>query len=155
MNATPKPGDRHSFAFVVPDTKTVPNLYPESADFRAMPAVFATGFMVGLMEWACIDALKPFLDEGEGSLGIAIEVSHTAATLPGQTVTVDIECIEAEGNRLGWRVRAHDGLDLIGDGTHRRAVVRWDRFQQRLDDKRRKLGKCSGPSPTPGVHVPG
>ncbi|OAN56020.1 thioesterase [Paramagnetospirillum marisnigri] len=139
MKSSPSVGDHHRFAFVVTDAKTVPSLYPESEDFCAMPPVFATGFMVGLMEWACIDALKPHLEDGEGSLGIAIEVNHVAATLPGQTVTVDVHCIEAEGNRLGWRVSAHDGIDLIGEGTHRRAVVAWERFNQRLAAKRKRL----------------
>lgn len=139
MKSVPAIGDRHRFSFRLPETKTVPHLYPESADFRAMPAVFATGFMVGLMEWACVDALKPHLEDGEGSLGIAINVTHTAATLPGQTVTVDVECTAADGNRITWRVAAHDGIDAIGDGTHQRAVVRWERFEQRLDEKRGRL----------------
>jgi fluoroacetyl-CoA thioesterase len=137
MKSAPAVGDRHSLAFVVPETKTVPHLYPESAEFRAMPEVFATGFMVGLMEWACIEALAPHLEPGEGSLGIAIDVTHTAPTLPGQTVTVTVECTLADGKRFGWRVAAHDGVDAIGSGTHHRAVVAWDRFTRKLDDKRR------------------
>ena len=56
-----------------------------------MPDVFATGFMVGLMEWTCVQVLEPHLDEGEGSLGVHIDVSH-AATAPGMTVTVEAEC---------------------------------------------------------------
>lgn len=139
MKSSPAIGDRHSFSFRIGENKTVPHLYPESTEFARMPAVFATGFMVGLMEWACIDALAPHLEDGEGSLGIAIDVDHSAATLPGQTVTVSVECIEADGKRLGWRVVAHDGLDIIGQGTHRRAVVGWERFNARLEEKRKKL----------------
>lgn len=139
MKTRPTLGDRHSFAFTVTEAKTVPRLYPESAEFSSMPAVFATGYMVGLLEWACIDALAPHLEEGEGSLGIAIDVTHTAATLPGQTVTVSVECMESEGNRLGWRVSAHDGIDSIGEGTHRRAVVRWDKFNARMEEKQKAV----------------
>ena len=139
MITRPQVGDRHSISFTVTPAKTVPALYPESPDFTAMPQVFATGFMVGLMEWACVDALKPHLEPGEGSLGIAVDVTHTAATLPGQTVTVRVECIESEGNRLGWTVSAHDGIDAIGEGTHRRAVVKWDKFNARMEEKRKKL----------------
>lgn len=139
MKSRPALGDRHTFSFTVTEAKTVPRLYPESAEFSAMPQVFATGYMVGLLEWACIDALSPHLEEGEGSLGIAIDVTHSAATLPGQTVTVSVECIESDDNRLGWRVAAHDGIDPIGEGTHRRAVVRWDRFNVRMEEKRRKI----------------
>ena len=78
MKDTLKVGDKHVFTFTVTEAQTVPALYPQSADFTTMPSVFATGFMVGLMEWACIDALRPHLDDGEGSLGIAINVSHSA-----------------------------------------------------------------------------
>jgi fluoroacetyl-CoA thioesterase len=139
MRSAPAPGATHVLSFVVSETKTVPHLYPESPEFRAMPAVFATGFMVGLMEWACVEALAPHLEDGEGSLGVEIAVTHSAATVPGQTVTVRVECLAVEGNRIAWRVEAHDGLDTIGAGTHRRAVVRWDRFGARLAEKRDRL----------------
>jgi fluoroacetyl-CoA thioesterase len=141
MKPTLTPGAVHEFRYTVPADKTVPHLYPESPDFRAMPEVFATGFMVGLMEWACIDALKPHLDDGEGSLGIGIDVSHIAATLPGQTVTVTVTCDKVEGSRVSWRVSARDDFDLIGEGRHDRAVVTWDRFNSRLAAKRARLSR--------------
>ena len=53
-----KPGTVHEFSYRIPRDKTVPFLYPESPDFTAMPEVFATGFMVGLIEWACVQALR-------------------------------------------------------------------------------------------------
>jgi fluoroacetyl-CoA thioesterase len=53
MKKTLAPGLTHGFSYRVPANKTVPDLYPEIAEFQAMPTVFATGFMVGLMEWAC------------------------------------------------------------------------------------------------------
>ena len=74
--------------------------------------MFATGFMVGLMEWTCVQLLEPHLDEGEGSLGVHIDVSHKAATLPGKTVTVDAECTEVSGRRVGFHVKAPDGIEL-------------------------------------------
>lgn len=132
-------GDVHSFNFVVGENKTVPALYPESEIFQSMPNVLATGFMVGLMEWACTDALKNHLEDGEGSLGITIDVNHIAPTLPGQTVTVTVTCDKSEGNRIGWRVSARDEVDLIGEGRHDRAVVRWEGFNRRLAEKRAKL----------------
>src|SRR5438105_13818598 len=92
-------GLTHSFRYKVPASKTVPQLYPEVADFQVMPAVFATGFMVGLMEWTCMQLLAPHLDPGEGSLGIHIDVSHTAATPPGLTVTLDAECLPGRAPR--------------------------------------------------------
>ena len=52
MNPSLKPGLQYRFRYTVPPEKTVPHLYPESESFRQMPQVLATGFMVGLMEWA-------------------------------------------------------------------------------------------------------
>jgi fluoroacetyl-CoA thioesterase len=135
MKATLKPGLTHRFTFKVPANKTVPHLYPEAADFQDMPQVFATGFMVGLIEWTCLQLLAPHLDPGEGSLGIHIDVSHTAATPPGFTVTVDAECVAVEGRKATFRVRAHDGADLISEGRHERAIVAWDRFNSRVVEK--------------------
>jgi fluoroacetyl-CoA thioesterase len=139
MKPTLTPGLTHRFAYKVPQDKTVPHLYPEVADFQAMPAVFATGYMVGLMEWTCMQLMAPHLDTGEGSLGVHIEVSHTAATPPGLTVTVDAECIAVQGSRITFKVKAHDGIDSIGEGNHQRFVVRWDKFQERLFDKANKV----------------
>jgi len=139
MKDTLKAGDTHIFRFTVTDEKTVPKLYPESPDFRAMPPVFATGFMVGLMEWACIDALRPHLDDGEGSLGVGIHVNHVAATPPGMVVTVHVTCTKVDGRRLSFAVRAEDELELIGEGTHDRAVVRWDRFLPKVAEKAARL----------------
>lgn len=140
MKPTLQPGMTHTFEYVVPATKTVPHLYPEAPQFAAMPAVFATGFMVGLMEWTCIQLMAPHLDEGEGSLGVDINVNHTAATLPGQTVTVTAECTEVRGRKLMFKVTAHDGIDQIGTGTHGRAIVPWDRFKAMVNAKAAKAG---------------
>ncbi len=140
MKATLQPGATARLKFTVPVAKTVPHLYPESADFRAMPSVFATGFMVGLMEWACLEVLKPHLDPGEGSLGIHINVSHSAATVPGQTVTVDAECTSLNGRRVSFKVTAHDGVEVIGAGSHERMVVPWDRFVARVNEKAKRAG---------------
>jgi len=140
MKDTLKAGDRTRLVFKVPAEKTVPHLYPESADFRAMPEVFATGFMIGLMEWACLEVLSPHLEPGEGSLGIHINVSHSAATVPGQTVTVDAECTSVNGRRVGFKVTAHDGVEAIGAGSHERMVVPWDRFVARVNEKAKRAG---------------
>jgi fluoroacetyl-CoA thioesterase len=140
MKPTLLPGTKYTHTYIVPAAKTVPNLYPDAPEFAAMPGVFATGFMVGLMEWACIKVLAPHLDEGEGSLGIDINVNHTAATLPGQTVIVHAECTEVRGRRVSFKVVAHDGVDKIGEGTHGRAVVPWDRFKAAVNAKAAKAG---------------
>lgn len=141
MKSSLKPGLKHRFAYAVPETKTVPQLYPESPQLQAMPDVFATGFMVGLMEWTCVQLLEPHLDEGEGSLGVHIDVSHKSATPPGMTVTVDAECIEVRGPRAKFKVVAHDGIDEIGAGTHERFIVSWDRFNRGVAAKLAKAAQ--------------
>ena len=140
MKDTLKVGDRARLAFKVPVEKTVPHLYPEAPDFQAMPDVFATGFMVGLMEWCCMKVLEPHLDAGEGSLGIHINVSHSAATVPGQTVTVEAECTGVTGRRVAFKVTAHDGVETIGEGHHERMVVPWARFVGRVNEKAARAG---------------
>ena len=137
MKATLQPGLSHELSFVVPLGKTVPALYPESAQFLAMPEVLATGFLVGLLEWACVEVLAPHLDgPGEQSLGTHIEASHLAATPPGLKVTVQARLIEVHGRRLVFEVEAHDGVDLISRARHERVVIDRARFEARLDNKR-------------------
>jgi fluoroacetyl-CoA thioesterase len=135
MKDTLHAGAKTQFSYRVPATKTVPNLFPEAREFQLMPTVFATGFMVGLMEWTCLHVIAPHLDDGEGSLGVHINVSHVAATVPGQTVTVEAECTKVAGRRLHFHVKAHDGIDLIGEGEHHRVVVDWIKFEQRVNEK--------------------
>jgi fluoroacetyl-CoA thioesterase len=134
-----KPGLKHRFSYTVPESKTVPFTYPESPEIAAMPKVFATGFMVVLMEWTCIQLMAPHLDVGEGSVGTHVDVSHRAATLPGQTVTVDVECTAVDGKRVTFQVKGHDGIDPIGEGRHERFVVTWDKFNERLAAKAAKV----------------
>jgi len=138
MKATLQPGAKTEFAFKVPANKTVPHLYPEAHEFQQMPTVFATGFMVGLMEWTCLKVLEPHMDEGEGSLGIHIDVSHLAATVPGQTVTVEAECTKVEGRRVWFHVKARDEIDTIGEGEHQRMVVNTDKFVAKVNEKAKK-----------------
>ena len=135
MKATLRPGLTHRFSYEVPQNKTVPHLYPEVADFQSMPEVFATGFMVGLMEGTCMQLLAPHLDPGEGSLGVHVDISHTAATPPGLTVTVQAECLAVDGPRVTFKVTAHDGVDPIGEGRHQRFIVSWQKFNARLAQK--------------------
>ena len=136
MKDTLKPGLTHRFRFRIPSSKTVPHLFPESQMFREMPEVLATGYMVGLMEWACIDALRPYLDwPREQSLGTHVSLSHLAATPPGLTVTVDVRLDRVEGRKLSFSISAHDGVDKITEGTHERVVIDSLRFSAKVDEK--------------------
>jgi fluoroacetyl-CoA thioesterase len=135
MKPTLKAGLKHSFSYKVPENKTVPYTYPESPIIAQMPKVFATGFMIVLMEWACTQLMEPHLDVGEGSLGTHVDVSHLAATPPGMTVKVDVEVADVQGRKIVFKVSAHDGIDLIGEGRHERVVVAWDRFNAKVVEK--------------------
>jgi len=143
MQSTLEPGLTHRLVYTVPEDKTVPFTFPESPIIAAMPKVFATGFMIVLMEWACTELLASHLDPGEGSLGVHVDVSHLAATPPGMTVTVDAECVAVTGPRVTFKVKAHDGVDLIGEGRHERFVMAWDKFNARVAAKAAKLAQVA------------
>ena len=139
MKDTLRPGLTYTHRFTVTESKTVPAIYPESDIIAGMPKVFATGFMVALLEWACIELMRPHLDPGEGSLGIHIDVSHTAATPPGMEVTVDAKLESVEGRKLTFSVVARDEIDEITRGTHQRAVVVDEKFKARVAEKAAKV----------------
>ena len=130
MKPSLQAGLEHTHQYKVPADKTVPHVYGESGLFRQMPEVFATAFMVGLMEWACMEALKPYMEDGEISLGTSICVSHLAATPPGMTVTVQVKCLDVSGARSKWSIVARDEMDLIGEGTHERFSIQREKFEK-------------------------
>jgi fluoroacetyl-CoA thioesterase len=131
-----QPGLKYEFQFEIPDTKTVPHLYPESPEFQQMPRVLATGYMVGLFEWACIQALNPYLDwPQEQSVGIGVNLSHVAATPPGLVVTVRVLLEKVEGRKLTFFIEADDGVDLISQGYHERFVIDAEKFNAKVTGK--------------------
>ena len=138
MQESLKPGLEHTFSFLVPKEKTVPYVYPESDLFREMPEVFATAFMVGFMEWACMEALRPYLEEGERTLGTMINITHQAATPPGMKVTAHVKYLEVDGKRTLWEIEARDEVEIIGKGTHERFTVNNEKFSARVALKVKK-----------------
>jgi fluoroacetyl-CoA thioesterase len=141
MKDTLRPGIESEFTFRIPESKTVPALYPESTEFQEMPEVFATGFMVGFLEWACIKAINPHLDwPGEQTVGTHIDVSHIAATPAGFEVTARVKLIEVDGRRLVFEIEAHDGVDLISKGRHERYIISKDKFNLKMKEKLTKKG---------------
>ena len=102
--------------------------------------VFATPEMVRLMERAAVDAIKDRLGPGQQSVGVTVNVNHIAATPLGATVTARAELVRAEGRRLIFQVSAHDGLELIGEGSHTRAAIDLERFEARLAAKQQRFG---------------
>jgi len=136
MKNSLQPGLTYSFKFKVPENKTVPHLYPESPEFQVMPKVLATGFMVGLFEWACIQATNPHIDwPHEQSVGIGVNLNHIAATPPGLTVTVNVKLEEMEGRKLVFSIVADDGIDKISEGTHDRFIIDAAKFNTKVAAK--------------------
>ncbi|MBF0557378.1 MAG: thioesterase family protein [Nitrospirae bacterium] len=136
MHSTLQPGLTYEFKFTVPENKTVPFLYPESPEFQKMPKVLATGFMVGLFEWACIRAVNPHLDwPREQTVGTDIRLNHIAATPPGLIVTVKVRLDKVEGRKLSFSISGHDGVDTISEGTHERFVIDAAKFNEKTELK--------------------
>jgi fluoroacetyl-CoA thioesterase len=136
MKSSLQPGLTYEFKFKVPENKTVPYLFPESPEFQAMPQVLATGYMVGLFEWTCIQAINPHIDwPREQTVGIEVKLNHIAATPPGLTVTVNVKLEEVEGRKLVFSIVADDGIDKISEGTHDRFIIDAAKFNAKMAAK--------------------
>ncbi len=98
--------------------------------------VLSTPHMIAYMEWAARNAIKPFLDENEDSVGTTVNIRHLAATPVGMSVQFTAKVIQVEGWRVVFQVEARDEKELIGEGTHERFVVNIPRFVSRLAAKR-------------------
>ena len=132
-----RPGLRHSQAIPVGEALTVPAVAAAFTGFADMPPVFATAFMVGFVEWTCIEALRPYLGAHQRTVGTHVDMGHTAATPAGMRVTAEVELIAVEGRRLRFRVECRDEVEVIGTGFHERAVIDGEKFLERV---RRKGG---------------
>ena len=122
-------GMRFEFTYTVPVEKTVPYLFPEFPEGGRMPEVLATGFLVGLLEFACIRFINPHIEwPRQQTVGIQMSLSHTAATPPGLTVTVKGRLDKVEGRKLTFTLEAHDGVDSICKATHERFIIDAEKF---------------------------
>lgn len=128
-------GLRHTASLRVDESLTVPRVSDHLPGFVDMPPVFATAFMVGFVESTCIEALRPWLDEGQGTVGTYVDISHVAATPVGMTVTAEVELIEVEGRSLRFRVSVSDEAGPVGEGEHQRAIIDRERFLARVNAK--------------------
>lgn len=97
--------------------------------------VFATPMLVALVEQTCYESVLPHLDEGQGTVGTLVNVSHVLATPIGMRVWCDSELVEVDRRRLVFHVQAYDEAGLIGEGTHERFVIDTERFMQKLQSK--------------------
>jgi len=141
MSPDLKPGLTFEWTYTVPPRATVPALFHDTPFCREMPDVLATGYMVGLMELACVNGIMPYVDwPREQSLGVSVSFSHLAPTPPGLTLAIRGEVVEIDGRRIKFRVEAWDGLDKISEGTHERMLIVPDRFNARVAEKKARAG---------------
>lgn len=88
--------------------------------------VYATPMMILLMEYTCDSSVAPYLDDGMGTVGTKIDISHISATPVGMKVSCESELIEIDRRRLTFSVKAYDEKGLIGEGMHERFIVNKD-----------------------------
>jgi fluoroacetyl-CoA thioesterase len=136
MRDTLAPGLTYELRYTVSPERTVPKLLPDSPEFAVMPQVLATGYMVGLIEWACILALAEHLDwPREQTVGTHVNLSHTAATPVGMEISIRVELAAVDGRKLEFKVEARDEHDVISTGRHERFVIDAQRFGARVAEK--------------------
>lgn len=100
--------------------------------------VFATPAMISLMEDAASSSVLPYLEEGMGTVGISLNVKHTAATPIGMQVRCESELMEIDRKRLVFQVTAYDELGEIGSGIHERFIIDNEKFMEKANAKRKQ-----------------
>jgi fluoroacetyl-CoA thioesterase len=123
-------GAKGSFSLVV-TSDLLANRFKDAT----LPPILATPVMIMIMENAALNAIKPYLDAGESALGTRVDVRHLAATPAGRRVTGEAEVTKVEGRRIELRIRATDGTEEIGVGTHERMVIDLAKFSERMKAK--------------------
>lgn len=102
---------------------------------ESMPAVLSTPWLIWFLEHAAREAMLPLLDDGEGTVGVRVDIAHLAATPLGQRVTCVARVLSAEKGRVHFQVEAHDEAELIARGTHQLQVIDQARFRSRVAKK--------------------
>jgi fluoroacetyl-CoA thioesterase len=97
-----------------------------------LPPVLATPVMIMMMENAALNAIKPYLDEGESAVGTHVDVVHQAPTPEGLRVTASAEVTKIDGQRIDFCIEARDETQVVGTGTHERRVINLAKFSERL-----------------------
>ena len=97
--------------------------------------VFATPMMVALVEQTCLESVLPHLEEGQGTVGTLVNVSHVSATPIGMKVWAEAEAIAVEGKKITFTVTAFDEAGPIGKGTHERFIIKPERFLAKTQAK--------------------
>jgi fluoroacetyl-CoA thioesterase len=126
-----EPGLTNEMTITVQETDTARHSGGES-----LPEVFSTPRMIAYMEQTAQRGVLPYLEEGQGTVGIGVNIRHLAATPVGMQVRLRAELLEVDGRRLRFKVEAWDAVEKIGEGEHERAVINQAHFDERLAQKR-------------------
>lgn len=128
MKSTPKIGSSGELVFDVREEHTI-----NFGD--GMPRVLSTPRVIGFMELAAKEAIKPHLDDGESCVGVHVDVQHLAATPLGDRVVCRGRVIGTDGKTISFQIEASDSREVIARGIHKRRVVHIDSFKKRLERK--------------------
>jgi fluoroacetyl-CoA thioesterase len=124
------PGASGSFSLVV-----APEHLASNVKSATLPPVLSTPTMILMMENAAQAALEPFFEHGETAVGSRVDVRHLAATPAGHHVIASARVTAVQGRRISFEVRAVDGTEVIGEGTHERMLIDMEKFCARLAAK--------------------
>lgn len=127
-----KPGITHEIERETTEDMSAQKVFPH------VPHVYATSVMVGHMEAVCAEMVLPYLGEGEQTVGIGMQFSHTAATPLGMKVRFSAKLIEVDGRKLVFEVEGFDEADKIGEATHQRFVINAEKFNNNVAKKAEK-----------------
>ncbi len=116
-------------------TMTVEEKDTANAALSGTMNVFATPYLIALMEATALLSVEPFMEEGKTTVGTKIDISHDAPTPVGMKVTCESELQEVDGRRLVFSVEAYDEVGRIGGGTHERFIIDREKFQAKADNR--------------------
>lgn len=97
--------------------------------------VLATPMMIALMEKTCRLSVKPYLEEGQETVGTHVNVSHDSATPEGMTVWCESEVVDIDRRKITFRVVVYDKDGIVGQGTHERFIIDENRFRDKMEQK--------------------
>lgn len=132
MSSPFQPGMTHEIKVKTRPEDSAQKFYPH------LPDVFATPMLAGLMERTSAELINMHLQPGEQSVGISMDLKHTAATPLGMDVRVKTEITSVEGRKLTFRLEAYDDVEKIGEASHERFIIQADKFNSRVAEKAKK-----------------
>jgi predicted thioesterase len=103
--------------------------------YQNLPDVFATPFLAGFMERVSAELIHEYLEPGEQSVGISMDIKHSAATPLGMKIRVATEVTAVDGAKLTFRLEAWDEVEKIGEAQHERFIIKTDKFNARTAKK--------------------